>query len=53
MIPKVKTWVLTVECDGKLCRVEVDAPTRRLAVLTYRMDVSFADVILSVSLKKN
>ena len=52
MIPTCKTWMVTVERNGKLMRVPIDAPTRKLAVLNYRCDVSLRDVILSVSVKR-
>ena len=48
-----KTWIVTVERDGLLLRVPIEAPTRKLAVLNYRCDVSLRDVILSVGLKRN
>jgi hypothetical protein len=51
--PKLKTWILTVERDGKLVRVPIEAPTRKLAILNYRCGVSLRDEILTVSLKKN
>ena len=51
MIPKVKTWLLTVERGGKLITVMIEAPNKRLAVLNYRLDVSLTDGILSVSRK--
>jgi hypothetical protein len=53
MIPRVKLWLLTVERCGKIHRVGVYAPTRLLAVLNYRSDVSYSDVILSVGVKRN
>ena len=53
MIPSVKTWYVTVERQGRIVRVQIDAPTRRLAVLNYRHEVSYADVILTVGLKRN
>jgi hypothetical protein len=52
MIPKLKTWMLTVERNGKLMSVPIEAPTRKLAVLNYRCDVSLRDVILTVGLKR-
>ena len=48
-----KTWIVTVERDGKLLRVPIEAPTRKLAVLNYRCEVSLRDAILSVGLKRN
>jgi len=56
----LKTWVLTVERDGKLCRVVVEALTKRLAVVNYRRDHrnvgrirhEKSDVILSVTARK-
>lgn len=49
---KVKTWWLTVERAGQLMRVKILAPTKRLAVLNYRCEVSYADVILKVGLER-
>ena len=52
MIPTCKTWMVTVERNGKLLSVPIEAPTRKLAVLNYRYEVSLSDVILSVSVKR-
>ena len=52
MIPRVKTWVVTVEC-GIIKRVLIEAPTKRLAILNYRHEtMDYRGVILSVGLKK-
>jgi hypothetical protein len=49
---KVKTWNMTVERDGKICRLQIYAPNKRLAVLNYRHDVSYRDVILKISVSR-
>ena len=47
-----KTWMVTVERSGKLMRIPIEAPTRKLAVLNYRHDVNMCDVILNVTVSR-
>ena len=48
MIPKVKTWIVTVEGGGKH---EITAPTRYLALLNFRHEVGYQP-IKSISVKR-
>lgn len=49
MIPKVKTWIVTTDNGTK---VEILAPTRRLALLNFRFEVSLAAEIKTIGLKR-
>jgi hypothetical protein len=44
--------MVTVERNGRLMRIPIEAPTRKLAVLNYRHDVNMCDVILNVTVKR-
>jgi len=48
MIPKVKTWIVTVEGGAKH---EITAPTRYLALLNFRHEVGY-HVISSIGVKR-
>jgi len=56
--PKVKTWLVTVEIGPQsITKFEVDAPTKKLALLNFRFDYekfsgfNFCNV-LKIGLKK-
>lgn len=49
MIPTVKTWIVTLE-NGE--RVEILAPTRRLALLNFRFEIGYAP-IKTIGLKRS
>ena len=48
MIPKVKTWIVTVEGGAKH---EITAPTRYLALLNFRHEVGYQP-IKSIGVKR-
>jgi hypothetical protein len=48
MIPTVKTWIVTIENGTKY---EVEAPTRRLALLNFRFEIGF-QAIKTIGLKR-
>jgi len=48
MIPKVKTWTVTVESGEKY---EITAPTRYLALLNFRHEVGYQP-IKSIGVKR-
>lgn len=57
MIPKVKTWLVTVEIGpNSTCKFDVYAPTKRLALLNFRFGQEFAGYnynnVVKIGLKK-
>jgi hypothetical protein len=55
--PKVKTWLVTVEIGPQsITKFEVDAPTKKLALLNFRFGEKFAGFnfcnILKIGLRK-
>jgi hypothetical protein len=57
VIPKVKTWSVTVGVGPNNTRkFEVDAPTKRLALLNFRFGLEFVGYnycnVLKIGLKK-
>jgi hypothetical protein len=48
MIPVVKTWIVTTEAGVKH---EILAPTRRLALLNFRHEIGWANIV-SIGLKR-